>query len=262
MKGVLSEVLRAARLWRIWVRLGAQDVRLRFRRSVIGIGWIFLNLIIMILAIGFVYGNLFGQDMHLFIPYLTISLVAWGYITNSIVEGGNAFVNSEGYIKQIGLPIYIYVFRYFVSVSLVALISLGVFFVVALIYNVTFTLGTLWVIPGLLLLMLASLMLITIFAHVNARFRDAVHLASVGMQMLLYVTPVIYPEELLRQRGLGLVIDLNPMFHLLQVIRTPILFGQAADATSYIVVGLAVILLTGVAATLIRVFGRNIVFAL
>ena len=88
----LMDVARSAGLWRIWVRLGIQDVRLRFRRSVIGMGWIFLNLAIMILAIGFIYGNLFGQDLGTFIPYLTVGLVTWGYLTNSIVEGGNAFV--------------------------------------------------------------------------------------------------------------------------------------------------------------------------
>src|SRR5713101_4348 len=116
-----AEVGRSLALWRIWTRLGVQDVRMRFRRSVIGVGWIFLNLATVILAVGYIYGHLLGQDLHEFVPYLTVSLVIWGYLTSSIVEGGNAFVASEGYIKQISLPIYVYVLRFFVSIGLTSL---------------------------------------------------------------------------------------------------------------------------------------------
>lgn len=259
---MIAEVSRSAQLWRIWVRLGIQDVRMRFRRSAIGLGWIFLNLAVMVLAIGFVYGNLFGQDLGTFIPYLTISLVAWGYLTNSIVEGGNAFTSSEGYIKQISLPIYVYVLRFFVSITLVAAISLIVFFVVALVYAVPLSLGALWVVPGILILMLTALLLITIFAYVNARFRDAAHLASVAMQVLFYVTPVIFPAELLRHRGLSPVIDLNPLYHLLQVVRVPLLVGEPADAFSYLVCAMLIGALMIFAALVVKVYRRRIVFAL
>ncbi|MBI5651543.1 MAG: ABC transporter permease [Chloroflexi bacterium] len=259
---MLAEVSRSAGLWRIWVRLGVQDVRMRFRRSAIGLGWIFLNLAIMVLAVGFVYGNLFGQDMGTFIPYLTISLVAWGYITNSIVEGGNAFTSSEGYIKQISLPIYVYVLRFFVSITLVSSISLIVYLAIALVYGVSFAPGTLWVAPGILILMITSLLLITIFAYINARFRDAAHLASVAMQVMFYVTPVIFPAELLRQRGLSPVIDLNPMYHLLQVIRAPLLAGEPADSFSYLFCAIVIGALTLFAAWVMKTYRRRIVFAL
>jgi len=258
----LMDVARSAGLWRIWVRLGIQDVRLRFRRSVIGMGWIFLNLAIMILAIGFIYGNLFGQDLGTFIPYLTVGLVTWGYLTNSIVEGGNAFVASEGYIKQIGLPLYVYVFRFFVSITLTSLISWAAFGLVAVIYGVPLRPAMWWALPGLACLMAASLLLIFIFAHLNARFRDAAHLASVGMQVLFYVTPVIFPADLLRQRGLGAVVDFNPMYHLLEVVRRPLLAGEPAGSLSYLVAGLVILTLSVVATALIGFYRRRIVFSL
>jgi lipopolysaccharide transport system permease protein len=259
---MISEVTRSVGLWRIWVRLGIQDVRMRFRRSAIGLGWVFLNLAIMVLAIGFIYSNLFGQDMRVFIPYLTISLVAWGYLTNSIVEGGNAFTSSEGYIKQISLPIYVYVLRFFVSITLVAAISLIVYIVIAIMYSVPLQLGMLWVVPGILILMLTSLLLITIFAYINARFRDAAHLASVGMQVLFYMTPVIFPAELLRQRHLDIVVDANPLFHLLQVVRVPLLASAPADPVNYQVAVLVLVALALIAAFVVKTYGRRIVFAL
>jgi len=263
MQTTIRDVFRSARLWHIWTRLGVQDIRLRYRRSAIGPGWVFINLAVLVLAIGFIYANLLGQDPRGFIPYLTVGLVMWGYLTNSIVEGGNAFVNSEGYIKQISLPIYVYVFRAFVAVGLNTLITLCAFVIVAVMYRVPISMGTLFVVPGLLLVMAASLMLITIFAHLNARFRDVAHMASVGMQVLFYVTPVIFPADLIRRRrNLSYVVDLNPMYHLIEVVRRPLVSGMAAEWHSYVAALLVLLLLGAGAASVIAVFQRRIVFAL
>ena len=263
MRTTVADVVRSAQLWPIWTRLGIQDVRLKFRRSAIGAAWIFVNLAVLVLAIGFIYANLLGQSPREFIPYLTIGLITWGYLTNSIVEGGNAFINSEGYIKQISLPIYIYIFRAFVSIGLTTLITLCAFVLVAIIYRVPVGPGTLLVVPGLVMVMATSLLLIAIFAHLNARFRDVAHMASVGMQVLFYVTPVIFPAELLRRRrNLSLVVELNPMYHLLEVVRRPLLTAGPADWRSYAVVFIVILVLGSVAAAVIGFYQRRIVFVL
>lgn len=262
MKQTLYEVCQAALLWHIWVRLGIQDVRLRFRRSVIGMGWISLQLAITILAIGLIYGNLLGQDLNEFIPYLTVGLVLWGYLTNSIVEGGQAFLIAEGYIKQIDLPIYVYIFRSFVSISLTAFLNGLACAVVVVAYRVPVRWGTLWAIPGIALWMLVVWLLIAVLAYLNARFRDAAHLAAMGMQVMFYVTPILYPADMLRQRHLGLIIDFNPAYHLLEIVRRPLLVGQPADSLSYVWSGLAILLLVIAAMRVIHYYGRRIVFAL
>jgi ABC-type polysaccharide/polyol phosphate export permease len=250
-------------LWHIWLRLGLQDVRLKFRRSAVGVGWIFVNLAVLVSSIGFIYANLLGQDTKEFIPYLTIGMILWGYLTSSIVDGGQAFVNSEGYIKQISLPIYVYIFRFFVSISMTTLIAMLAYVVVAVIYSVPLSAGTLFALPGLLAVMIASLLLVTIFAHLNARFRDVAHMASVGMQVLFYVTPVIFPAELLRRRAdLSFIVDLNPMYHLLEVVRRPLLGGVAADGASYAAAGVVLVVLATVAAIVIATNQRRIVYSL
>lgn len=259
----IRDVVRSVGLWHIWIRLGMQDVRLKFRRSAVGVGWIFVNLAVLVSSIGFIYANLLGQDTREFIPYLTIGMILWGYLTSSIVDGGQAFVNSEGYIKQISLPIYVYIFRFFVSISVTTLIAMLAYVAVAVIYSVPLHAGTLFALPGLLMVMTASLLLVTIFAHLNARFRDIAHMASVGMQVLFYVTPVIFPAELLRRRAdLSFVVNLNPMFHLLEVVRRPLLGGVAADGASYAAAAIVLVVLTAVAAIVIATNQRRIVYSL
>lgn len=255
--------MRSATLWHIWIRLGMQDVRLKFRRSTIGASWIFVNLAVMVLSIGFIYANLLGQPSREFIPYLTIGMILWTYLTNSIVDGGNAFIHAEGYIKQISLPIYVYIFRAFVSITVTMLITMCAFVIVAVVYGIPVTAATLLALPGLLMVMTSTLLLITIFAHLNARFRDVAHMATVGMQVLFYVTPVIFPAALLRhRRDLSLVIELNPMYHLLEVVRQPLLNGVAAGWHSYAAVSVTIVVLAAAAALVIAAFQRRIVFAL
>jgi ABC-type polysaccharide/polyol phosphate export permease len=260
--GWLIELHKSFGLWRIWMRLGVQDIRLRFRRSLIGPGWILLNLILVLGAIGLIYTNLLSQDVRQFLPYLTIGLITWGYLVSAIVDGGNAFLASEGYIKQISLPLYVYVFRLFVSASLTAGISLLVYPIVALIYQIPIGIGILWAIPGLVVLCSVALLLTFIFAHINTRFRDASPLASAGMQVLFYVTPVIFPSDLLRGRHLGFIVDFNPLFHLLELVRAPLLHSQPAEPINY-VVGVGVIgVLVLCSAGLASYYQRGIIFYL
>jgi ABC-type polysaccharide/polyol phosphate export permease len=261
-ESAVTAVIRSARLWRIWTRLGLQDLRLRFRRSTLGVSWIFVQLAVMIFAVGAIYGRLLGQDLSTFLPFLAIGLVTWGFLTAAIVEGGSAFVAAEGYIKQISLPIYVYVFRAFVSTGITALVSLAAALVVALTYGVPLGPGTAWILPGLLLVAAAALLLVTIFAHLNARFRDTTHLAVVALQILFYVTPVLWPADLLRGRDVGWVVELNPLFHLLEVVRHPLLHAGAAGATSYVAAATTIVALALAAAALIRYYHRRIVYLL
>jgi lipopolysaccharide transport system permease protein len=263
LRKTFGDVHQSLRLWHIWTRLGLQDVKLKFRRSSIGPAWIFVNLAVLVLSIGFIYANLLGQEPSQFIPYLTIGLILWQYLTNSIVDGGNAFVHSEGYIRQISLPIYVYILRFFVSISLTTLITMIAFGMVAVIYRVPVGPGTLLAIPGLVMLMGTSLLLITIFAHLNTRFRDIAHMASVGMQVLFYVTPVIYPAALLTERRhLTPVIELNPLYHVIEVVRQPLLSASAASPQNYLAMLVIIAALFATAVIVIATNQRRIVFYL
>ena len=259
---MFSDIVRALRLWPVWLRLGIQDVRLRFRRSLLGVAWIFLNLTITILTIGFIYSSLLGQDLEKFLPFLTIGLVVWGYLTAAVVEGGMAFITAEGYIRQIGVPIYVYIFRSFVSVSLFMLLNLVTYFPVAYFSGVTLQYGMLWAVPGLLLTAAVVLLFITTFAYLHTRFRDAIPFASALLQVAFYVTPVIWPPAALRQQGLHWVIDYNPFYHLLEVIRQPLLQAEPANALSYVIVVALIGGLTMIAGSCIWWYHQRIVYFL
>src|SRR2546427_12967387 len=119
-----------------------------------------------------------------------------------------------------------------------------------------------WAVPGMVLLGTVSLLLITIFAHLNARFRHTIHLAGAALQVLFYITPVLWPPEMLRDRGLPWIVDYNPFYHLLEIVRQPLLHAQPASLLNYQAVGILIAGLAVVAATCTYRYHRRLVYFL
>ncbi len=256
------EILKVLKLWRIWLRIGLQDIRMRYRRSSIGAAWIFINLFLVIIAVGFIYSKLLNQDIKTFIPFLTTGIIAWGYLTSSIVEGANAFVASEGYIKQIGLPNLIYIFRFFISITVTMLLGLLAYPLIAFFYSVPFGPGLLWSIPGLILLCMVCFLFIVIFSHINAQYRDIGHIASIVLQIMFYITPIIWPADLLRSRQLSWVVDFNPFYHFIEVFRKPLLTSEPGSPSNYAAASISILFLAIVALIIVKRMNRKIPYML
>jgi len=96
----LKEVAQAVILWPIWLRIGLLDIQMRYRRSALGVGYIFINLAVMVFALGAIYGHILGQDLRIFLPFLTIGLVSWGYLTSSVVEGEARLSFQKGILNR------------------------------------------------------------------------------------------------------------------------------------------------------------------
>ena len=67
--------------WKIWMALAWQDIKLRYRRSVIGPLWITLSMAITVYSMGFLYSRLFHMDLDSYFPYLVSGMLAWGVIS-------------------------------------------------------------------------------------------------------------------------------------------------------------------------------------
>lgn len=258
----MQEFFKALRLWPIYVTLGVQDVRLRFRRSSLGAAWVFLHLGVSIATIALVFGGIFEQPLRTFLPFLTAGLIVWNYLVHSLTEGGASFLHAEGYIKQIGLPIYVYCLRTVVSVNLILLLSLPVFVIVALACGVVPGPGVLWVVPGLAVLVTFATAASLLLSFLVVRVRELAQMLTAGMQVLFYATPVIYPPEVLSQRGLGWVLQLNPLHHVIQVVREPLLHSRPAATESYLAALSLVAAMLLAAAVTARVLRRRIVYFL
>ncbi|SAL72052.1 ABC-2 type transporter [Caballeronia peredens] len=259
---IFGEFISALKLWRVWLHMGLQDVKSRFRSSFLGPGWILVNLAAIIGAIGMIYGRLFHQPMNEFLPFLTLGLVTWAFIGSSLTEGCNAFIVAEGYIKQFPFPKTIYLYRAMVPYVIVFAIGLAVFFVCAAIYQRPIGWGALWVLPCFVLFLIVNFFHLVIVAHIGARFRDLPHLLGSAIQIAFYLTPVMFTVAMLKDRGLAFVYMVNPLYYLLELIRYPLLNSEPPPVeVIYVSIGYCVVV--GLIASLIvRKMSQRIVYVL
>src|SRR5688572_3738679 len=88
----------------VWFTLGWQDIRQKFRRSILGPFWLTLSTGIMLGALGFIYATIFRMELKEYFPFLAAGVAPWSLISGLILEGCQTFIASELMIRQIRLP--------------------------------------------------------------------------------------------------------------------------------------------------------------
>ena len=214
--------------------LGWQDVATRYRRSKIGAFWLTINMGVMISALGFIFGMLFNQPMADYLPYLAIGQILWGLVTATIGEGCISFISASDTILQIRMPLFTHVGRTLWRNLAILGHNLLILPIVFLIFLKPVSWVALLALPGLLLLILNLTWMILIVAIICTRFRDVTQIIQNFMQVMFYLTPIIWQPALVPERVGTMVLDLNPFYHLLEIVRSPLL-GQIPAATSWII---------------------------
>ena len=206
--------------------LGWQDVKQAYRRSALGPFWLTLGMAVQVVVIGLVFGLIFKSPVEEFLPFLASSLIVWGFISGSLLDGSVAFVTGEAIIRQLPIPHYVHMLRSLWKNFIV----LGHNFVILPIVFLVFLSPPNWNIvllfPGLLLTSVFLLAFTYLVALATTRFRDMQQITASMMTVMFYVTPVIWQPSLIPSGTAHLLLGLNPFYHFLQIIRLPIL-GQA-----------------------------------
>jgi len=221
--------------------LGWQDVRQRYHRSLLGAFWLTISIGVMIASIGFVFGHIFDTPMRQFLPFLAVGLIFWNFMSTTMAEGCHGFVAAEAIIKQQFIPISVHVFRVIWRNLIILAHNLIIVPLVLLATQTAVSLEILLVIPGVLLLLLNLCWISISLGIVCTRYRDIPQIVANFIQVMFYLTPVIWTPEMLSSRGVGYMLWLNPFFHLIQIVRAPLL-GQTAALENWLVAALIAVL--------------------
>jgi ABC-2 type transport system permease protein/lipopolysaccharide transport system permease protein len=229
----LSDIGRGLLMWRLWVQLGWNDILQRYRRSLLGPFWLTASTAIMVGALGFVYSKLFNIAIDEFIPFLFAGLMIWNLISSIITEAGSLFTGSESYIKQVRLPYSVYVYRFIWSKIIIFAHNVVIYFAVLLYFQISPGWIGLLAIPGLALLLLNGALTTLYIGMISARFRDIPQIISSFIQIVFFVTPIMWKPEVLRNHVY--IAAVNPFQHLIEVARGPML-GTVPSELNYAVV--------------------------
>ncbi len=226
----VKDILDGLMHWQLWLTMAWYEIRLRYRRSVLGPLWLTVSMGVTVGFLGVLYGTLLKMDIHRFMPYLALGLLIWGYIAGIIGEGCNAFIQSENFIKQVRLPLSTFAYR----VVCRNVITMGhnalVYVVVAIMFQVNPGYFVLLAIPGLILLIVNSIWMVLLVGVFCTRFRDVPNIVQSLLQVVFFITPILWTRALLANREY--LVDWNPVHHFLELVRAP-LMGEAPDMLSW-----------------------------
>ena len=226
----------------LWGQLGWQDIKQRYRRSTLGPLWITIATGVMALALGLLYSVLFGLTLAEFLPHVTVGLIMWGFISGCIKEGSEVFIANEGLIKQLPSALSVHVYRLVWKQLLFLLHNLVIWVVLMVVFPRHLGWEVLLAIPALALLVINGVWVSMFFGIVATRFRDLAPLLDSMVQLLFYMTPIVWTVNTIKDRGgqaaeRARIAELNPLFHYLEIIRAPMIGEPVAAYHWWIVLG-------------------------
>ena len=213
----------------LWGHLGWQDIRQRYRRSVLGPIWITISMAVTAIALGILYAGLFGNPLEEQLPYILVGFIVWAFISGCILEGADVFIKNEGLIKHLPAPISVHVYRLVWRQSLLFAHNLIVYAVMLVIWPQPLDWSSLLALPAFVLLALNGAWVALLFGMASSRFRDLNPIIGSVVQLMFFLTPIVWiyedflnsPNPAIAERAR--LAEINPFLHYIEMIRRPML---------------------------------------
>jgi ABC-type polysaccharide/polyol phosphate export permease len=248
MSEILAEI-KAIFKWRqLLFQLVGREVKARYKQSILGYFWVILNPLAQMLVMSFAFSIILRIPTNASsnIPYsifLFVALLPWNLFSNSLLSAANSLVGSASLITKVYFPRTILVIATIIAKIVDFLFALIILVGYMIAYHMPISSNILWVIPIFLIQQIFTLGLSLFFAASNLIYRDIQYLLSLLLTLWMYLTPVIYPADLIPARY-KIFFQLNPLSVIINAYRQTILGGGAPNYTSiFIAVGVSLLTL-------------------
>jgi lipopolysaccharide transport system permease protein len=222
-----------------WRALAAGDIRSKYRRTMLGPWWITATNALTALIMGLVAGRFLGADMKTYLPHFMVSMTIWSFISSCISESCTTMISAGGMIKAVNMPLLIHVMRMVHRNLIIFLHNIAVIPLIWLFYPWPIGPQTLLCVVGLVIVYVFAVSSSVIVSMVCVRYRDVPPVMQSVLQLLFFVSPIIWEPSHIK--GGDLVVAINPIAYLLDVTRDPVM-GSASNLTNWagalVVVGL------------------------
>ncbi|MBO0873724.1 MAG: ABC transporter permease [Pseudonocardia sp.] len=210
--------------------MGWQDIKQRYRRSVLGPLWISISMGVIATGLGILYSALFQQELEQFLPYVATGLLIWNFISGCILEGSEVFISNEGLIKFLPAPLSLHVYRLVWRQTLFLLHNMVIWLVLIIIFPQPLGMSLVLALPALALLLVNGGWIAIVAGVIATRFRDIPPIINSMTQLLFYVTPIVWDYGRMAQnpaiRQRIQLAEVNPIMHFVEILREPMLGEQ------------------------------------
>lgn len=202
-----------------------KDLRTRYKGSVLGFLWTFVNPLLQLVVYTMVFSIIMKVNVDKFYIYLFIALVPWIFFTTSVQSSSSSIISNKDLIKKIYFP------RIIIPMSVVNGAFMNMVFSMVIV-------GAALIVSGIglskYIIMLPIIMIIEylftlgfsfIVSALNVYFRDLEHILGIVIMGWFYVTPIVYTADMIPQKYMS-VFNLNPMVHIMKVYRDILYYKQ------------------------------------
>ena len=232
---MLSEIINSKF---VIVELVRAQIKLRYRRTLLGYLWTLLNPLFSMTVIAVVFSTLFGMPFHVFALYLLTGMVPWLLFSNIVTQATTCLIFNEGILKKVFINKSVFP----ISVTLANLVdsiySFCALSIIILYMGGKLTLALFFLPISFVLLLLFCFGISLIVSILSVKYRDLLQIIPIFLQAGFFLTPIIYRPESLHGK-LKFLISLNPLVPFLELFRTPLLLGQVPSLAT---IGQALIL--------------------
>ncbi len=215
-------------------QLVSRDFKTKYKRSVLGMLWSFLNPLLTMSVQYLVFSYLFKSDIENFVVYLLTGIVCYNFFNEATNMCLMSIVGNSTLISKVYVPKYIYPFSRSLSSCINLLLALIPLFACCIITKTPITWAILIIPFVLLMLFLLSYGIGLILATLMVFFRDTQFLWGIVTMILMYLTPIFYPETIIPDRFMA-IYKLNPLYHILRFMRSILIDGVSLEPKAYLI---------------------------
>ncbi len=215
------------------IYLAWNDVKARYRKSVLGPMWQTLGNLIAVVGFSVVWSTLLEQDLRTFVPSLAIGFIVWQLVAGAISESANTFSNESQIIRNVAMPLWFFVVRALARQVINFLHNIVLIIGVVLYYKISVNQADVWIsFLGVILTITNLAWIMFVFGILGARFKDIEYTINSVLPILFFVSPVLFrPDRLTVNLE---IIWMNPLSHFIEAVRAPIL-GDSVSTNSYLI---------------------------
>jgi len=229
----VSRLIDAFRRYGYLLRqLVSRDFKSKYKRSVLGVLWSFLNPLLTMLVQYIVFSTLFRGDIPNYPLYLLSGIVCFNFFSEATGMALTSIVGNSALITKVYVPKYIYPLSRVLSSSINLLMSLIPLMLVALLTRTPLRPAILLLPIGLVCLVGFSLGVGLVLSTMMVFFRDTQFLWGVVSLLWMYATPVFYPESIIPAKFM-LLYKCNPLYHIIRFIRIALIQGVSPEPKAY-----------------------------
>jgi ABC-type polysaccharide/polyol phosphate export permease len=212
----------------------SQHLKVKYKRTALGYVWSLLNPLMQLAVLSVVFSQIPKLGVPNYTLYLFAGLMPWTFLSNSLLSSSTSLLESENFIKKVYLPKIIFPLSRVLLVGIDFLFSLVALSVIGFVVGFHFH-ATLVLLPLAVLLMFLFVLGIALLASVaTVYFRDVQYLTGVFLNLLYFLTPVIYPLSALPEQY-RVYLKLNPVAAEIVLFQKLIYFGQLPTAQEWMI---------------------------